>query len=102
MTSLAAGLGATGLVWGPGDAERRIPIADLVTGPVANALEPGEVLRAGRVPAPADLERTPSRVPHHDGRSGCSWSRASTRGPRVVSRLRAVPRLRADRGRGSG
>lgn len=70
MTSLAAGLGATGLVWGPGDAERRLPIADLVVGPVANALEPGEVLRAVEFPPPPTWAamRRASLIPR--GRSG--------------------------------
>lgn len=45
MTSLAAGLGATAVVW-HGDAERRLPVADLVTGVRATSLAPGEVLRA--------------------------------------------------------
>ncbi len=45
MTSLAAGLGATAVVWTV-DGERRLPVADLVTGVRTTALAPGEVLRA--------------------------------------------------------
>lgn len=52
MTSLAAGLGATGLIWSPDGSDRRLPIADLVTGPVRTALAPGEVLRAIEFPPP--------------------------------------------------
>jgi CO/xanthine dehydrogenase FAD-binding subunit len=51
MTSLAAGLGATALVWTP-DGERRLPVADLVTGVRTTALAPGEVLRALEFPPP--------------------------------------------------
>jgi CO/xanthine dehydrogenase FAD-binding subunit len=70
MTSLAAGLGATGLVWGPGEADRRLAVADLVTGPVENSLAPGEVLRAIEFPAPPTwtVMRRASLIPM--GRSG--------------------------------
>jgi CO/xanthine dehydrogenase FAD-binding subunit len=51
MTSLAAGLGATAVLW-TADAERRVPVADLVTGVRATALTPGEVLRAIEFPSP--------------------------------------------------
>jgi CO/xanthine dehydrogenase FAD-binding subunit len=52
MTSLASGLGATAVIWGPGDSERRLPVAELVTGVRATALRPGEVLRAVEFPPP--------------------------------------------------
>jgi carbon-monoxide dehydrogenase medium subunit len=44
--------GATVEVAAPGGARRRIPIADFVVGPLATALEPGEVLIAIDVPRP--------------------------------------------------
>ena len=53
MTSLAAGWGATAVVWAA-DTERRLPVADVVTGVRSTSLAPGEVLRAVEFPpAPA-------------------------------------------------
>lgn len=56
MTSLAAGLGATAVVWTPAEGidggERRIPIAEFVTGVRSTVLRPGEVLRAVEFPPP--------------------------------------------------
>lgn len=52
MTSLASGLGATAVVWTPDGGERRLPVADLVTGVRTTALGPGEVLRSLEFPAP--------------------------------------------------
>jgi CO/xanthine dehydrogenase FAD-binding subunit len=68
MTSLASGLGATAVIWTV-DGERRLPVADLVTGVRITALEKGEVLRAVEFPPPpawASHRRT-SLAPH--GRS---------------------------------
>ena len=53
MTSLASGLGATAVIWTV-DGERRLPVADLVTGVRETALAPGEVLRAVEFPPPPD------------------------------------------------
>ncbi|MFG6503551.1 FAD binding domain-containing protein [Microbacterium sp. P05] len=53
MTSFAAGLDAVAEVWMPGGGERRVRVADLVTGNQENALAPGEVLRAIEIPAHA-------------------------------------------------
>ncbi|WP_309714264.1 FAD binding domain-containing protein [Pseudolysinimonas sp.] len=58
MTSLASGLGATAVVWTPDGGERRIPVAEFVTGVRATLLEPGEVLRTIEFPA------TPAWVSH--------------------------------------
>lgn len=52
MTSLASGLGATAVVWTPDGGERRIPVAEFVTGVRATVLAPGEVLRAVEFPPP--------------------------------------------------
>ena len=52
MTSLAAGLGATAVIWTPDGGERRLPVAELVLGVRRTALEAGEVLRALEFPAP--------------------------------------------------
>lgn len=51
MTSFAAGLDATAVVWTPDGGERRLPVAELVTGNAENALARGEVLRAIEIPA---------------------------------------------------
>lgn len=53
MTSLAVALDGTALIWTPDGDERRVPVADLVTGERRTALAPGEVLRAVRLPASA-------------------------------------------------
>jgi CO/xanthine dehydrogenase FAD-binding subunit len=60
MTSLAAALDATALIWGPGY-ERRQPVAEFVTGVRANTLAPGEVLRAIEFPLAALQQRTAFR-----------------------------------------
>lgn len=52
MTSLAVGLGATAVIWCPDGSERRLPVADLVTGVRQTSLTPGEVLRAVEFPSP--------------------------------------------------
>ncbi|MWB97526.1 FAD binding domain-containing protein [Agromyces seonyuensis] len=53
MISLGVALDGELDVWGPDDAERRIPVADFVTGVNANVLAPGEVIRALDIPAHA-------------------------------------------------
>jgi len=53
MTSLLAGLGADAVVWTADGGERRLPVAELVTGVGTTALLPGEVIRAVDVPAAA-------------------------------------------------
>jgi CO/xanthine dehydrogenase FAD-binding subunit len=53
MVSLAVALDGEALVWTPDGGERRLPVADLVTGNGTNALAPGEVLRAILLPAAA-------------------------------------------------
>jgi CO/xanthine dehydrogenase FAD-binding subunit len=58
MTSLAAGLGATAVVWTVDGGERRIPVAEFVTGVRSTVLRPGEVLRAVEFPP------TPAWVSH--------------------------------------
>jgi CO/xanthine dehydrogenase FAD-binding subunit len=61
VTSLCAGLDATALLWGPGGGERRVPVADLVTGVRRTAIEAGEVLRSVTVPASSLRARTALR-----------------------------------------
>lgn len=58
MTSLAVALDATALIWAPDDADRRLPVAEFVTGVRTTALEPGEVLRAIEFPLAALRART--------------------------------------------
>ncbi|WP_182525311.1 FAD binding domain-containing protein [Nocardioides dongkuii] len=53
MTSLAAALDGTAVVWTPGGGERREPVAELVRGVRDTSLAPGEVLRAVDVPLDA-------------------------------------------------
>jgi CO/xanthine dehydrogenase FAD-binding subunit len=50
MTSLAAATDAAAVVWAPGGVERRLPVAELVTGVQRNGLGHGEVLRAVEIP----------------------------------------------------
>ncbi|MGC4934548.1 FAD binding domain-containing protein [Gordonia sp. DT30] len=53
MVSLAVALDGDALVWRPDGTDRRLPVAELVTGNGTNTLEPGEVLRAVDIPAHA-------------------------------------------------
>lgn len=72
MVSLSAALDATAIVWTPDGGERRLAVADLVTGNGTNALSPGEVLRAVDLPAHALRARARLRkiaLAEH-GRSG--------------------------------
>jgi CO/xanthine dehydrogenase FAD-binding subunit len=72
LTSLAVALDATAVVWTPDGGERRLPVADLVTGVRTTALRPGEVLRAVAFAAPVLAEPAAFRraaLTRH-GRSG--------------------------------
>lgn len=55
MISLAASLDAEAVIWMSQGGERRMPVADLVTGVMQTALAPGEVLREIAIPL-ASLE----------------------------------------------
>lgn len=55
MTALGSALDASALVWSPDGSERRLPVADFVTGSRSNELVHGEVLRAIEIPR-ASLE----------------------------------------------
>ncbi len=61
MTSLTAGLDGVATIWMPDGNDRRVPVAELVTGANANALLPGEVLRRIDIPAAALTQRTAFR-----------------------------------------
>jgi hypothetical protein len=50
MISLAASLDAEAVIWMSQGGERRMPVADLVTGVMRTALAPGEVLREIAIP----------------------------------------------------
>jgi CO/xanthine dehydrogenase FAD-binding subunit len=50
MTSLLAALDATAVIWGPGDAERRMLVSELVSGVRTTRLTEGEILRAFEIP----------------------------------------------------
>ena len=72
MTSLCAALDGLAVLWGPAGAQRRVPVAELVTGVRRTALAPGEVLRAIRIPASSLRARTAFRriALTREGRSG--------------------------------
>jgi CO/xanthine dehydrogenase FAD-binding subunit len=53
MVSLLAALDGVAVIWTPDGGERRQLVAEFVTGQATNTLQPGEVLRALEVPAPA-------------------------------------------------
>ena len=72
MTSLLAALDGVGTIWMPDGRDRRLPIAELVTGPSQTALALGEMLRQIDVTAEALSRRTAFRqvsLTRH-GRSG--------------------------------
>ena len=58
MTSLAASLDATAVVWHPDGSERRERVLDLVIGVESTTLGPGEVLRSVEFPAATLNSRT--------------------------------------------
>jgi CO/xanthine dehydrogenase FAD-binding subunit len=103
MTSLASGLGATALVWTPDGAERRVPVADFVTGVRETGLASGEILRAIEFPPPpewvsfrrvslAPLGRSAALVlARRDGEGFTVTVTASTPAPRVFSFPRVPP-----------
>ena len=53
MTSLCAGLDGVATILGPDGGSRKVPVADVVTGDMQTALEPGELLRSIHLPASA-------------------------------------------------
>jgi len=61
MTSFASALDATAELRGADGAERRLPVADLVTGDGRNVLRPGELLTRLRLPGDALRARTAFR-----------------------------------------
>ncbi|AFA72747.1 putative molybdopterin dehydrogenase, FAD-binding subunit [Gordonia polyisoprenivorans VH2] len=61
MVSLAVALDAEALIWPPTGGERRVPVAELVTGNGTNTLGPAEVLRAIDFPGYALRARTGMR-----------------------------------------
>ena len=61
MTSLTAALDGVCLLWSAAGSTRVLPVVDFVWAPQRNALAPGELLRAIRVPAHALRARTAFR-----------------------------------------
>jgi len=61
MISLASALDGELLLWAPGGSERRMRVADFVTGNNTNALERGEIVRAVHLPLTALTRRTAFR-----------------------------------------
>ncbi|AWN37238.1 FAD binding domain-containing protein [Methylobacterium radiodurans] len=72
MIALTAALDGTCLIWTPEGGERHLPVLDLVLGPCATALHPGEVLRRIDLPAAALRRRAAFRriALSPNGRSG--------------------------------
>lgn len=58
MVSLAVALDGTAVIWVPDGGERRVPVAELITGNGTNSLAPGEVMRALDLPGYALRART--------------------------------------------
>ncbi len=61
MISLTAALDGTAVLWAQDGTERRVPIADFVTGPQRNGLKPGELMRAIMLPSTALTRRAAFR-----------------------------------------
>ncbi|GAB88379.1 FAD binding domain-containing protein [Gordonia rhizosphera] len=61
MVSLTAGLDGIAVIWCPDGTDRRIPVAELITGNGTNSLAPGEVLRAVDIPGTSMRARTAMR-----------------------------------------
>jgi CO/xanthine dehydrogenase FAD-binding subunit len=61
FVSLSAGLDGTAEIWMPDGGERRVPVADLMTGNGTNSLARGEVVRAIELPAQALRSRAAMR-----------------------------------------
>lgn len=61
MTSLAAALEGTCLIWAPDGSTRRLAAADFVLAPQRNALQPGELLRRIDIPMQAFRRRSAFR-----------------------------------------
>jgi CO/xanthine dehydrogenase FAD-binding subunit len=61
MTSLTAALDGVCTIWSADGSERRVPVADFVTGPQQNVLKAGELLRRIDIPASALIHRVAFR-----------------------------------------
>jgi CO/xanthine dehydrogenase FAD-binding subunit len=95
MTSLTAALDGVGVIWMPDGGERRVPIAELVTGVRQTVLTHGEVLRAIELPASTLASRVAARRISlaELGRSGVFViGRLETSGEFVVTLTAATPR----------
>lgn len=72
MTSLLAALDGVAVLWAGDGRERRVPVAELVTGVRTTSIRSGEVLRAIEVPAATSAQPTAFRRASYtaEGRSG--------------------------------
>jgi CO/xanthine dehydrogenase FAD-binding subunit len=61
MISLTAALEGVCAIWAADGSERKVPVADFVTGPQQNGLKPGELLRRIDIPASALIRRAAFR-----------------------------------------
>ncbi|MEI7630791.1 MAG: FAD binding domain-containing protein [Actinomycetes bacterium] len=57
MTTMAAALGATLLIWSPGGKRRTTTIPDFILGDHVNSLQPGELLRSISIPSESLMRR---------------------------------------------
>ncbi|MFT4087949.1 MAG: FAD binding domain-containing protein, partial [Gordonia sp. (in: high G+C Gram-positive bacteria)] len=113
MVSLAVALDGVALIWRPDGSQRRVDVAELITGNGRNALAPGEVLRAVDFPgsalrsratmrkaALAELGRSGAVVTGRCDEDGTSTFTvtAATQAPRVLryAALPAAAQLRSD------
>jgi hypothetical protein len=62
MTSLAASLDAVAVIWAPDGSERRMPVAEFVTGVLTTDLRDGEILREILIPSTSLSARTGTLV----------------------------------------
>ncbi|RDH97827.1 CO/xanthine dehydrogenase FAD-binding subunit [Curtobacterium sp. AG1037] len=85
VTALLVTLDATAVVWTTDGGERRVPVAELVTGPRTTTLAPGEVVRAFDVPVAALRQET--------GYRRVSLSPHGRTGTLVTARWRATDRV---------
>ena len=61
MISLASALDGVATLWAQDGGERKVPVADFVTGPQRNVLAPGELMRSIHLPKKALTSRTAFR-----------------------------------------
>jgi len=95
MIALAAALGGTARLWGPGGARRDVPVIGFVTGDRATVLRPGELLRSVFLPAAPLAARAAFRQVSLSAAGRSAVLLIATRSPSgaaIVTLTAAVPR----------